>query len=308
MTVEIAFLKFGEVGLSVIKNLADKVVDFVDKFNILGVFDGVIDKTRQFSDAFEQNVIGSFQDLGAVANEQLQSIIDEGSATAKVGNIVETVKEAIADIRAEGEALKGEQTGIAPFNTENLELTQENMEANAEQDAEAAANKTQLSANLFGDLAAITATGGKKIQGITKLFSISQALTNSYLAFTNALANIPAPFNIPAAGAALAAGLAQVANIKGQAHDGLTNVPSTGSFVLEQGERVIKTKQNEDLTNFLENADGGSMGGQTNNITIFPNATNVDSMLSLSPAAWQEIAEDKIVPALTTLKKAGITI
>ena len=41
-------------------------------------------------------------------------------------------------------------------------------------------------------------------------------------------------------------------NIKGQAHDGMTNVPTEGSYILDKQERVISPDQNTDLTSFLD--------------------------------------------------------
>lgn len=54
----------------------------------------------------------------------------------------------------------------------------------------------------------------------------------------------------------------------GQGHDGHANVPNTGTWLLEKGERVVGRDLNEDLTNFLNQgqAMGGSGGGLTLNV------------------------------------------
>lgn len=39
--------------------------------------------------------------------------------------------------------------------------------------------------------------------------------------------------------------------LSGQAHDGMTNVPKEGSYILDGGERVLSEDQNRDLTGFL---------------------------------------------------------
>lgn len=54
--------------------------------------------------------------------------------------------------------------------------------------------------------------------------------------------------------------------VKGQAHDGLSYVPSTGTYNLQTGERVVGAALNADLTSYL--ADGGAGGG----LTIINNA------------------------------------
>ena len=43
---------------------------------------------------------------------------------------------------------------------------------------------------------------------------------------------------------------------KGQAHDGLNNVPSTGTYLLERGERVLGSRLNADLTEYLAQGAG----------------------------------------------------
>lgn len=91
--------------------------------------------------------------------------------------------------------------------------------------------------------------------------TLQAGATSAQLAYASQL--IPGDPTSPAR-AALAAGrsklftAAQMAIIAanatldiGQAHDGLTSVPTTGSFFLEQGERVVSSRNNEDLTSFL---------------------------------------------------------
>lgn len=41
-------------------------------------------------------------------------------------------------------------------------------------------------------------------------------------------------------------------NIDGQAHDGMTNIPREGTYMLDGGERVLSPEQNKDLSGFLD--------------------------------------------------------
>lgn len=75
------------------------------------------------------------------------------------------------------------------------------------------------------------------------------------------------------AGAALGIQLAQAASIQGinfnpsiagMAHSGIDNIPKEGTWLLDQGERVLSPRQNQDLTKYL-NARRESDGA---NITI----------------------------------------
>jgi len=48
-------------------------------------------------------------------------------------------------------------------------------------------------------------------------------------------------------------------DIKGQAHDGMTSIPSEGTYNLDGGERVLAPEQNKDLSSFLQNDGGGGV-------------------------------------------------
>ena len=54
--------------------------------------------------------------------------------------------------------------------------------------------------------------------------------------------------------------------VKGQFHDGIDNVPSTGTYLLEKGERVVDKRLNADLKQSLDS--GAGVGGNTVSITV----------------------------------------
>lgn len=95
----------------------------------------------------------------------------------------------------------------------------------------------------------------------------------------NAVSGIPyvGPYIAPVVAAgAVAVQLAQAAmvgNVKltGMAHDGIDNIPQEGTWLLDGGERVLNSKQNEDLTKYLANkqttpAQQAAQNLQINNI------------------------------------------
>lgn len=43
----------------------------------------------------------------------------------------------------------------------------------------------------------------------------------------------------------------------GQFHDGIDNVPNTGTYLLQEGERVVDNRLNQDLKDFLGNEQKG---------------------------------------------------
>ena len=50
-------------------------------------------------------------------------------------------------------------------------------------------------------------------------------------------------------------------SVQGQFHDGIDNVPNTGTYLLEKGERVVDKRLNEDLSQALASGGGGIGGG-----------------------------------------------
>lgn len=172
--------------------------------------------------------------------------------------------------------------------------------------------------NSLGSLSALMQTENEKQFKIGKAAAIAQAVINTYQAATAAYASASA---IPvvgwilgpvAAAAAIALGIANVNKIKGQqmagqAHDGMTNVPREGTYLLDKGERVLSPNQNTDLEKFME---GGSSGGPMtiNNLTIhvLENATSADALLSMPERTLQEVIAAKFIPALNALNDRGV--
>lgn len=88
--------------------------------------------------------------------------------------------------------------------------------------------------------------------------AIGQAIINTELAATKALAEGGMVMGIPAATMVRAMGYASVGliasqTISGMAHSGIDNIPKEGTWLLDKGERVLSPRQNQDLTHFLKN-------------------------------------------------------
>ncbi len=150
-----------------------------------------------------------------------------------------------SDLRDELEAMKkrvaAERTANATIKTMR-EQNQNAMIALAKQAA--GGNKTALLAIL----------GAETALSIARITAATQA---------NAALFPPAAPAILAQGAlartlVLGAAAVGAAGILGQAHDGLADVPKTGTFMLAKGERVVKPADNKLLTKALES---GQLGG-----------------------------------------------
>lgn len=121
-----------------------------------------------------------------------------------------------------------------------------------------------------------------------KMFNLSQAGMNVWKSASDAYANEPGTWYQKAAAAAMATiesgtfvSLIQSANLSGMAHDGIDSIPQEGTWLLDKGERVVDSRTNSDLKNYL--ANGGSSSGD---ITIQVNVT--DSGVSTSGANTQD--------------------
>lgn len=103
--------------------------------------------------------------------------------------------------------------------------------------------------------------------------SIAQALINTEVAATKAMAEGGFIAGIPMSTAIRALGYASVGLIAGQtiagmAHDGIDNIPKEGTWLLDGGERVLNPNQNKDLTNYLASQPQQSSSSGTQGLTI----------------------------------------
>ena len=130
------------------------------------------------------------------------------------------------------------------------------------------AGYTSASLSMFSDLAGQSA---QLLQGIgqegslayktlfiaSKAAAMAQAVINTELAATKAMAEGGMIMGIPAATAIRAVGYASVAMIAGQslagmAHDGIDRVPETGTWLLQKGERVVTASTSAKLDATLD--------------------------------------------------------
>jgi len=103
-----------------------------------------------------------------------------------------------------------------------------------------------------------------------QMFAIGSALVSTHLAATQVAADATIPLfgaKILASKAILAMGYANVAMIAGQtisgmAHDGIDNIPKEGTWLLDEGERVVDSRTNSDLKNYLNEARNSNSGAK----------------------------------------------
>ena len=108
----------------------------------------------------------------------------------------------------------------------------------------------------------------KAMMAVTTGLNIAQAISNTELAATKALTVDPSGILSQAirAQGTVSVGIIAAQGVAGMFHDGIDNVPNTGTYLLEKGERVVDKRLNEDLTQAL--AAGGGVSGGSNTLSI----------------------------------------
>lgn len=146
---------------------------------------------------------------------------------------------------------------------------------------------------LFGALGA----QNKKAFELAKAFNIANAIMNTYMGATKALASYPPPFNFIAAAAVVGLGLAQVAQIRSQQYSGRAlGGPVMGGvpyMVGESGPELFTPSTTGSITR-----NGDLQGGAPVNVefTIVANDTQgFDALLSSRKGVIQQIISDAML-------------
>ncbi|EPM5418101.1 hypothetical protein ACTM2X_002966 [Vibrio parahaemolyticus] len=136
-----------------------------------------------------------------------------------------------------------------------------------------AAQAAQLSnySDLFGSMADVAETFAGEQSGIykamfaaSKAFAIAESIIKIQQGIATAAA-LPFPANIPAM-ATVAASTASIVStiqstqLKGMAHNGISNVPSEGTWLLDKGERVYTNDSAKQLDQMYSEIVGGRSG------------------------------------------------
>ena len=103
---------------------------------------------------------------------------------------------------------------------QRLGKTQDQAKTYAEFMMKTEEQKTQFALESAGQMFSALGAQNKKAFEAAKAFNIANAIMNTYMAATKAMASYPFPFSLIAAGAAVAMGLAQVAQIRSQQYSG----------------------------------------------------------------------------------------
>jgi hypothetical protein len=120
----------------------------------------------------------------------------------------------------------------------------------------------------------------KKNSHIRKGILMKEAIIEGKAAILKAWNSAPFPANLPGVAITTAATAMAIRDImKGQAHDGMDSLPSTGTYMLERGERVVSSRANRDLTEYLAQNKNGSSSSGPQSVTLQVNGISDPDMV-----------------------------
>jgi TP901 family phage tail tape measure protein len=146
---------------------------------------------------------------------------------------------------------------------------------------------TTLASNALGAIADMIGTDSKEAFEKQKKYRVAAATLDAVGGAAKAFAETPGGiYAMIAAGVVAAAiGVVRVQQIRqtqyqGQAHDGMPFIPSTGTYMLEKGERVVKKEDNTKLQQFLEKPQQ-QRAPQVTQVTLQINAVDAPGVARL---------------------------
>ena len=122
---------------------------------------------------------------------------------------------------------------------------------------------------MFGAMLGESSSAYQALFFAQKSFYLAQAGMNVWKSASDAYANEPGTVWQKMGAAALATiesgsflSLIEAATPMGMAHDGIDNIPKEGTWLLDKGERVVDSRTNADLKNYLNEARSNSSGAK----------------------------------------------
>lgn len=283
----------------------------------LGKYDALIAAETKYNEdrTAIQNIVIANEKSGIELTKQQKAamktaelMIDKEYAAAKVA-AVQQMNDRILEIESNRiqSVLMQEKSAIAQaLKTKDQQVLQD-IGANEKQKAIVAERiafekKSDLEKFQFGieqGAAMYSALGAqnKKAFEAAKAFNIANAIMNTYMAATKALATYPPPFNFIAAAAAIGMGFAQVAQIRAQSYSGRAlGGPVMGGQSYIVGENGPELFTPNTTGNITRNQDLNN-GGVTNiNFTIQANdAQGFDDLLMQRRGMITQIVSDAMV-------------
>lgn len=198
---------------------------------------------------------------------------------------------------------------------EAQERQMELQKSQVEYQIQGVANILDATTSLVGGYLGEASGAYKTLFGIQRAYNTAIAAMNVWTAASQAFAQSASPTVWGrAADAAIAAAQAQgfqtlIQGISpvGMAHNGMSSIPQEGTWLLDGGERVVSPRQNQDLTQMINNFNGGgSSGPASENNTKILNLIDRDELVGeyMRGGAGEKIVLNLIKSNSTTIKRA----
>lgn len=157
---------------------------------------------------------------------------------------------------------------------------------------------TSNAADMLTQMGQEGSTAYKVLFLASKAASIAQAIVSTEVAAAKALELGPI-MGIPAASLIRGLGYASVGmiaatSLTGMAHDGIDNIPREGTWLLDQGERVVDRRTNGDLKNYLANAQAAQAQAGTSSAppVVYVTVESDGSTSTQAPAGLEQFGAE----------------
>lgn len=218
----------------------------------------------------------AIKEVGLLTEEALKAAgIDRATAIRNIEKKFELERFRALEQQVETAKALAKAEGIAKLKEQGK--TKEEAEKYYDFENSSQEDKTTFAIGQAKTLFSALASQNKKFAAISKAIAIAEAIRNTYLGATKALASYPPPFNFIAAAATVASGLAQVATIRAQQYQrGGDMLPNRPAIVGEGGAEIVVPRQPSTvIPNEVARAMGG-MGGKEP-VTVNFNITTNDA-------------------------------
>jgi len=261
-----AFSETGDNIADIFDQVVEKVANSLpDMPNIGGMFEGDGSSMSNLKDNFIAGIDGILEKI-AESNPEIKRFID--LLTGKVDDDETTVQK--------GE--EGADKGPLPWAQRFKDAVEVAKKAMKDMTATARAEVTTMIEryDTFEEIFAKGVENMKKNSHVRKAIMIKEAIIAGKAAVLNAYRDGgPFPMNLASAALVAASTGMYIRDImKGQAHDGMDSLPSTGTYMLERGERVVSSRANRDLTQFLADNRNAQTMQQPSNLTLQVNGVS----------------------------------
>ena len=240
------------------------------------------DNFKIFSEALENMDITQqqYNELRLAANKKLNELIQEQNAETTAKYEENMLKQINATLSANDAILSADQKNFLQkkgAEERQQKITGDRIEFEKKSELE----KTQFAIGQATDMFNSLGQMNKQAFQAAKAFNIANAIMNTYMGATKALATYPPPFNFIAAAAVVASGLAQVSAIRSQQYTGRQRggnlTLGQGTIVGEDGPELIVPKQPSTVIprEVAQAVEG--LGGRGDNVNVNFTINTVDA-------------------------------